>query len=155
MQKAKGKVSDILVMRLQRGDEIIESIKQACREYGVKNGVILSMIGSLDGAKYFDPVKNLNAKAGISYADPIFLASPVELLSAHGEICHNAEGEIFVHIHAAMADSQGNSYGGHLAEEGNKVMNTINIFIGVIDEVDMSFEWEDALGVMSFVPKQI
>ena len=154
MKKAKGKISNIIVMRLQRGEEILPSVKRACQEYGVKNGVIISMIGSLDGAKFFDPVMNPNAKAGISYADPIYLERPVQFLSAHGEICHNADGEIFVHIHASMADSQGNSYGGHLAEDGNKVMNTINTFIGVIDDVDMGFEWEDALGVMSFVPKQ-
>jgi predicted DNA-binding protein with PD1-like motif len=154
MKKAKGKISNIVVMRLQRGEEILPSVKQACQEYGVKNGVILSMIGSLDGAKFFDPVMNPNTKSGISYADPIFLERPVQFLSAHGEICHDEAGEIFVHIHATFADSQGNAYGGHLAEEGNKVMNTINTFVGVVEDVEMGFEWEDILGVMSFVPKQ-
>jgi hypothetical protein len=45
-----------------------------------------------------------------------------------------------------MRDLQGNAYGGHLAGEGNQALNTVNIFIGVIEGVDMGFEWDDILG---------
>jgi predicted DNA-binding protein with PD1-like motif len=154
MIMAKGKISDILVMRLQRDDEVTESIKQACRKYGIKNGVIISMIGSLNGAKFYDPVINPKVKCGISYADPIFLECPTQFLSAHGEICHDEAGEICIHIHATLADSKGNAYGGHLAGEENRALNTLNIFIGVIEDVDMGFEWDDTIGYMMFCPKK-
>jgi predicted DNA-binding protein with PD1-like motif len=154
MNIAKGKISNILVMQLQRGDEIIESIRQACRKYSVKNAVIMSMIGSLSGAKYYDPVMNPNVKCGVSYADPIFLECPVQFLSGHGEICLNEDGDVRIHIHAVFADSKGNAYGGHLAEEGNRALNTINIFIGVIEGVNMGFEWDDILGMMVFTLKK-
>jgi predicted DNA-binding protein with PD1-like motif len=155
MKMAEGNIKKIVVMRLQRGDEVTESIKRACREYGVKNGVITSMIGSLNGVTYFDPVMNATCKCGISYADPIFLECPAQLLSGHGEICHDEAGEVCVHIHATFADSKGNAYGGHLAGEGNRALNTINIFIEVIEGVEMSFEWDDELGVMAFFPKAV
>jgi predicted DNA-binding protein with PD1-like motif len=156
MEMAKGKTIDTLVLRLQRGEDVMESIKQACRKYGVKNGVIKSMVGSLKGAIYFDPIINPKVKCFISYADPIFLECPVQLLSGHGEICHEEDGELNVHIHATLADSKGNAYGGHLADEGNLALNTVNIFIDVIEGVDMSYAWDDViLGGKVFFPKQL
>jgi predicted DNA-binding protein with PD1-like motif len=155
LKTAKGKISDILVIRLQRGDEIMGSITQVCRENSIKNAVIMSMIGSLKGATYYDPVMNPKVKCGVSYADPIFLECPVQLLSGHGEVCHDEDGELCVHIHATFADSQGNAYGGHLAGEGNQALNTVNIFIGIIEGIDMGFEWDDNLGGKIFFPKQV
>jgi predicted DNA-binding protein with PD1-like motif len=156
MKTARGKVSDILVIRLQRGDDIMESIKQACRENNIKNGVITSMIGSLNGVTFYDPVINTKVKSWISYGEPIVLECPAQLLSAHGEICHDEGGEVCVHIHATFADSKGNAYGGHFAEEGNQGLNTVNIFIEVIEGVNMGFEWDDViLGGRVFFPEEI
>jgi hypothetical protein len=155
MKMAKGKISDIVVMRLKRGDEIIASIRRACREYDVKNAVIISMIGSLKGAKYYDPIMNSEFKCGISYADPIFLECPVQFLGASGEVLHCDDDELDIHIHATFADSKGNAYGGHLAEDGNQALNTINIYIGIIGGVDMGFEWEEELGRMVLCPKEV
>jgi predicted DNA-binding protein with PD1-like motif len=155
MRTAKGKISDIIVVRLQRGEDVVESIKQACLDYGIKNAVILSIIGSMDGASYFDPIVNPKEKCGISYGDPITLERPVQLLTAQGEICLNDKGELFVHLHATFADSQGNAYGGHITGLPNKVLNTINAFIGVIEGVDMTYQYDDSHGGMVFFPKQI
>jgi predicted DNA-binding protein with PD1-like motif len=153
MNMAKGKTSDILVMRLQRGDDIMESITQICQKYDIKSAVILSMVGSLNGVTYYDPIINPKVKCWISYAEPLSLECPVQLLNGSGEICHR-DGELSIHIHATFADSKGNAYGGHLAKEGNKALNTINIFIGVIKGVDMGFEWDDVIGDMMFCPKE-
>jgi predicted DNA-binding protein with PD1-like motif len=155
MRKAKGKVKDIIVIRLQRGEDVIGSLKQACVDYGVKNAVIISMIGSFDGASYYDPIINPKERCGISYGDPITLERPVQLLTAQGEICEDDQGEVNVHLHATFADSQGNSYGGHISGLPNKTLNTINAFIGVIDGVDMSYEYDDLLDGMVFCPKQL
>jgi predicted DNA-binding protein with PD1-like motif len=155
MKMAKGKISDILVMRLKRGEEISESVRQVCRKYDIKNAVIVNMIGSLKGAKYYDPVMNPKFKCGISYADPIFLECPVQFLGASGEILHHDGDELDIHIHATFSDSKGNAYGGHLAEDGNQALNTIDIYIGVIAGVDMGFEWEEELGRMVFCPKEV
>jgi predicted DNA-binding protein with PD1-like motif len=156
MKMAKGKINDIFVIRLQRDDDIMESIKQACRNYNVKNAVIISMIGSLKGAIYYDPVINPKVKGWISYADPISLECPVQLLSANGEICHDEGDELHIHVHAALADSKGNAYGGHLAEEGNQALNTVNIFIGIIEGVDMGFEWDGVIfDGKAFCPKEV
>jgi predicted DNA-binding protein with PD1-like motif len=155
MQKAKGKVSEIIVVRLQRGEDVTGRIKRACQDYGVKNAVILSMIGSFDGASYFDPIINPEKKCGISYGSPITLERPVQLLTAQGEICEDGQGEINVHLHATFADSRGNAYGGHISGLPNKVLNTVNVFIGVIEGVDMSYVYDDLLEGGVFYPKQL
>jgi predicted DNA-binding protein with PD1-like motif len=77
------------------------------------------------------------------------------LLSAQGEICEDDQGEINVHLHATFADSQGNAYGGHISGLPNKVLNTVNVFIGVIEEVDMSYVYDDLLEGGVFCPKQL
>jgi predicted DNA-binding protein with PD1-like motif len=154
MKMAKGKINDIVVMRLNRGEEIVESITRACQEYNIKNATIINIVGSLQGAKFYDPVKNPSWKCGISYADPILLECPVQFLGASGEIAHDGD-ELRIHIHATLADSKGNAYGGHLSEDGNQSLNTINICIGIIEGVDMGFEMDEELGLMAFCPKEV
>ena len=155
MQIAKGKVTDIIVIRLGRGEDMIGGIKEACKKNGIKHGVIISLVGSLDGAYYCCPVVNQNNKSGISNCDPMLLSSPATVLSAAGEICHDKNGEISIHMHATFVSSDGKAYGGHIEGEGNKVLNTLNVVIGIIEGVDMGFEWDEMLGEMKFCPKEL
>jgi predicted DNA-binding protein with PD1-like motif len=152
---AKGKIKEILVLRLVRGEDLCGGITKACEKYGIKNAVIISIVGSLDGASFYDPIINSKDPSGISYADPITMEKPVEVLSAQGEICHTVDGAIALHVHATFADSAGKCYGGHLIGEDNKVLNVLNIFIGIIEGVDMGFAYEEVLGADSFCPKEI
>jgi predicted DNA-binding protein with PD1-like motif len=157
MKTVKGKISDILVVRLKNGEGMIKGIKRACEENGVKNAVIINMTGSLDGACYSVPVKELSKKSGVSGSGPIWLEGPVELLTAQGEIRHQGDGELNVHLHGTFADWEGNAHGGNIEGEENKVLFTLNIVIGVIEGVDMGLEWEDALGfsILQFCPREI
>ena len=154
MKLAKGNINEVLVIRLQRGDDMVEGIKKACEMNGVKNAVVISMVGSLDGAQFACPHIDPHDKSGISQST-ITLESPAQLLTAQGEVCHHENGELSVHLHATFVDSKGNAHGGHIKGEGNKVLNTLNVFIGVIDGVDMGFEWDEELGEMQFYPKKI
>jgi predicted DNA-binding protein with PD1-like motif len=152
---AKGRLREVIVLRLVRGEDLRGGIFKACEKYGVINGVIISIVGSLNGASYYDPVMNEQDPSGVSYADAIELSGPVEVLSAQGEICHSADGTIQLHVHATFADSEGRAYGGHLIGEENKVLNVLNVFIGIIEGVDMGFAYEDVLGADSFCPREI
>ena len=155
MRMAIGDISKILVVRLQRGENVIDSIKQACEKNNIKNAVVISMIGSFDGVAFYDPIINPKERCGISYGDPITIAGPMQLLTAQGEICQDDKGEVNVHLHATLADSKGIAYGGHISGLVNRVLNTINVFIGVIESVDMSYEYDDLLDGMVFCPKQL
>jgi predicted DNA-binding protein with PD1-like motif len=157
MKTVKGKISDILVIRLKNGEGMVAGIKQACTENGIKNGVIINMTGSLDGACYSFPVKDPSNKWGLAGSGLVWLEGPVELLTAQGEIRHKDDGELSVHLHGTFADWKGIAHGGNVEGEENKVLFTLNIVIGVIEDVDMGLEWEDALGfsILQFCPREL
>ena len=155
MNIAKGRIGEIIVIRLVRGEDMMGCIKKACEEKGINNGVILSVVGSLNGAYYVCPVVDVTKKSIVVNSPPILLESPAQLLAGGGEICHDDNGEIDVHMHATFTDGKGLVYGGHIPSEGNIVMNTLNVFIGIIEGVDMGEEWEELLGAYTFCPKEV
>jgi predicted DNA-binding protein with PD1-like motif len=157
MKTVKGKISDILVVRLKNGESMMKGIKQACVDNGVKNAVIINMTGSLDGACYSVPVKDQSKASGVAGSGPIWLEGPLELLTGQGEIRHQDDGELSVHLHGTFADAKGNAYGGNIEGEENKALFTLNIVIGVIEGVNMGLEWEDTLGlsILQFCPREI
>ena len=155
MKFAQGNISKIAGIRLQRGEDMMASIEKACNENGINNGVILSIIGSLEKACFVETINNSNTKSGVSGSDLITLDGPVEVLAAQGEICHKDSGELRVHIHATLSDSEGHAYGGHILGEGNITLCTINIVIGLIDGLDMGIEWDEKMDVWVFSPKAV
>jgi predicted DNA-binding protein with PD1-like motif len=152
MKIANGTINKVLVARLQRGEDVIEGIKKVCQDNGVKNAVIISMIGSLYRARYTGPINDPSVKCGTGGTD-IQLEGPIEMLTGQGEICHKDDGELSIHIHATFTDSKGNAYGGHLFSDENEVLNTLNVFIGVIEGVDMGIELDKDLDIMAFSPR--
>lgn len=153
MDKAIAAISRVLVLRLCRGEDIMESIRAACREHDIRAACIMSMVGSVQEAVFYDPRPDDSDPSGISYGDPIHVCYPAELISAHGEINILEDGQRNIHIHAAFADSQGRVSGGHLMGEGNKALNTVNIFIGIMDEVEFGVKYDPVLQAPCFCPR--
>ena len=154
MDKAIAGISRVLVLRLCRGEDIMGSIRAACEEYDVRAACIMSMVGSVQEAVFFDPRPDSGDPSGISYGDPIHVGYPAELISAHGEINILEDGTRGIHIHAAFADMEGRVSGGHLMGEGNKVLNTVNIFIGIMDDVEFGVKYDPALRAPCFCPRE-
>ena len=155
MDKAIAKIDHVLVLRLCRGEDIVGSIRAACDEYDIRAACIMSMVGSVQEAVFYDPRPDDADPAGISYGDPIYVKYPAELIGAHGEINELENGETSIHIHAAFADSCGHLSGGHLMGEGNKVLNTVNIFIGIMDEVEFGVKYDPVLQAPCFCPRRL
>lgn len=153
MKIAEGSIKRVIAFRLAPGQEIMTSIKSACEEKKLKNGIILSAIGSLDGARFFDPVVRPDKKAGYAYGEPIVLKGPIELLSMDGMIC-NRDGEILLHLHFSLSDSEGRAYGGHVIE-GNRVLLTCDVLIGELESIEMGREYDEDLEVEIFNPRQL
>jgi predicted DNA-binding protein with PD1-like motif len=157
MKTVKGKISDILVVRLKNGEGVMAGIKRACVENGIKNGVIINMTGSLEGAWYSVPVRDQSKKGGISGTGPVWFEGPLELLTGQGEIRHQDDGELSIHLHGTFADAEGIAHGGNFEGDDSKALFTLNIVIGIIEGVDMGLEWEESLGVsiLQFCPREI
>ena len=111
--------NNIILIRLFPGENIISMIKDACKKFGVKNGIILSGIGQLRDIKigFF---KNKN-----NYLEEFFNKT-YELLSLSGNICRDKD-DFFLHIHVVLGDEDKNAIGGHLFNGTVEVTNEIAI----------------------------
>ncbi len=95
-----------LLARLDYGTDIIGQITDLAKDEKINTGVF-NVIGALAEASlaYYDQSSHEYRKIPIE--------TPVELVSCMGNISIR-DGQPFVHAHAVLADSEGNTMGGHL-----------------------------------------
>lgn len=154
MQAAKGTIKNVYAVRFEPGEDVQESILKVCEQYEIRHGMILTALGSLNGASFFDPAP-IPGKPGLyAYGDPIELPAPVELISLSGIICEGEGGDTQCHIHCSMADEKGTTYSGHF-KEGNKVLTTVEMVIAEVSQIYMGREVEPTRGVSVFSPRQL
>lgn len=152
MQSASGKIGRVVAVRLAPGEDLLEGLAKACKEHNLNNGLILTGIGSLRCARFFNPVPLPERKIGYGYGDPIALAGPIELLATSGMICQGDTGETLFHIHVSLSDQNGGSWGGHLIE-GNKVLITADFVLGEVEDMNMGRKYNDDVELMIFNPQ--
>jgi predicted DNA-binding protein with PD1-like motif len=128
------------ILRLDRGEEIVETIKQFCKDNDVKLGTI-SGIGATNRATIglFDiETKQYHAKE---------LRGNYEIAPLLGNIS-TMNGEIYLHIHVNLCDLHHTSFGGHLT---SAIVSAT--FEGVIDvitgRIEREFDKEIGLNLMN------
>ena len=101
------KIGNAYMIRLEKGEEIAESLKRFCQEKGIKSGSI-SGIGATDNVslKYYDLAKK-------QYTAKHFRSENYEILSINGNVSL-LNDEPFTHIHITLSDSHHHAFGGHL-----------------------------------------
>ena len=153
IEMAEGRLGKVIAFRLQPGTDVLLGLTEACNRAGIKNGVIVSGIGSLDGVKYCNPVE-LPTKAGYGYGEVLHLTGPIELIGASGIVCHDDEGVTNLHVHVCLSDRYGTGHGGHLVE-GTKVLLTVDVVIAEIEGMIMGRKFNEELEVPLFAPRQL
>lgn len=98
---------DKFVLKLDRNEEIVVALKTFCVENNVNLGLVTG-IGAVNNARLglFDVTRKEFVSKEFSGA--------YELVGLTGNIS-TMNGQIYLHLHAAIADSNCNSFGGHLA----------------------------------------
>ena len=152
IETAIGTKARVLAVRLPPGELVLENIIKLCEENLIKNAVLTTAIGSLNGAKIFTPQYCPDLKAHYGYTSPLIIDGPIELLQMSGIICQGEKGEVLPHIHCSFGDGVGNVYGGHLAE-GNKVLITVDMIITEIDGIHMGRKFDPDLDLPIFHPE--
>jgi uncharacterized protein len=102
---------EIIRLRLDRGDLLLESIQSAIQAKGIQDGAVLTGVGTLQECTYHF-VTSLAAKAEEEFKT---VKGPMEILSITGLI---AAGE--PHLHITLSDKS-HVFGGHL-EKGCRVL---------------------------------
>ncbi len=108
-----------VVVKLQRGEDILPSLESALEDRGMTSGLVLSGIGALERLElgWFD------TEGGV-YVRKRFEGSH-ELLSLQGSVTLEAEPSL--HLHATVAGPSYAAVGGHLFEGRVSVLAEIGI----------------------------
>lgn len=108
----KGELGRTIILRLDPGDFVLESIRKVLKETGVTEGYVVSGIGTLDHC-----VLHMVTTTGYPPVEcyPEWNDEPLELVSIDGII---ADGE--PHLHTVISNSD-KAVGGHL-EPGCRIL---------------------------------
>ncbi|HOJ10859.1 MAG TPA: DNA-binding protein [Clostridiales bacterium] len=132
---------DKIVARIDKGEEIIESIKKICIKEKTALGKV-SALGAVNRAKIglFE--------TGIKKYHSAELSGDFEITSLSGTITE-MDGEPYLHIHINLAGADHKTFGGHLNEA--YVSATCELVIDVINgRVGRKFSKEIGLNLMEF-----
>lgn len=123
-----GHFDRIVVIRLKNGANLLEGMIQVVKEQNIKNGVILSAIGSLRGYEVHQ-ISNRELPTQDTFEkNPL---QPADLVSMNGYVI---DGRIHAHMTLATPD---HVIGGHV-EDGNEVYTFAIVTIGVMNSTDLN-----------------
>lgn len=130
-----------LVLSLDPGDDVLESIVDACAAAGLRHGFVASGVGTLDRCRLhcvtttqYPPVEHF----------PEWVDTPLELAGMSGVIVDGKP-----HIHATVAD-ESQAWGGHL-EPGCRVLYLAEVVLVELGKVELQ-RVADAQGVVRLLP---
>jgi hypothetical protein len=119
-----GTVSEVIALRLDQGDDVLDSISKAARKLDLHTGVVISGIGTLDQAR----VHHITHTGYPSVDEFVTYEGPIELLSIDGIIA-----EYVPHLHTCISIKE-KTYMGHL-EQGCRVLYLAEIAIARVDNL--------------------
>lgn len=142
-----GKLSELIYVRLDKGQDLLAAIKDAAREHNIKAGVVLDITGSLTKARV-QKFKNTDNSAS-TRIEVIEIEGPLEA-SGHGIIGHTQgsggigeykDGEPYVHVHVTLTNAN-MTICGHLMPgtfvRSHLDVSHFTIIIGKAEGVDLT-----------------
>ena len=119
----KKNVMQQITFRLKRGQDLRKGIEKVVRDKNIEAGVLLSVVGSLEGAKL--------RMAGSEPENQIVKewSEPLEIVSGTGTISKNG-----CHVHVSLSDKEGSVIGGHL-KDGCIVKSTAEVVLLVFEDI--------------------
>ena len=117
------KIKDTYFIRLERGEKIVESVKDFCSSNDIKCGYF-SGIGALNEvelAHYIVEDKKYTSK---------MLKQPLEIVNLTGNIA-TLDDDVYLHCHITLSDEKMQAIAGHLNE--GKIAATCEIILVELD----------------------
>ncbi len=130
------KTENAYIIRLERGEKIIKSIKNFCTENNIKCGYFLG-IGALDEAELAHYIVD-NKK----YTSKVF-KQPLEITNLTGNIT-SMNNDVYLHCHITLGDEHMKAISGHLKE--GKIAATCEIILVKLD-MEINRKHDDFIGL--------
>ncbi len=137
-EKGKGRK---LLINLDRGEKLLESIMEALNKADMKNAVCLSCIGSLQKA-YYNRAQGLNDDMILDHQ---YIEGGLEMVSMQGVVIDGMP-----HFHFSFSDLKG-VYMGHV-EEGCEILYLAEILFEELDGVNLT-KVKNEKGIAHFTQK--
>ena len=152
---ACGKFGKIIPVRLCTHTDLMNGIKKACEDNGIRQGVVLTGIGSVRKLTIQVLTPNEKAKLGAAYTEPQTLPGPIEVLSIQGCIFQTEEGEMVLHLHGTFCNKEGKVYGGHLVAGENPVLATLEAVIAEITDARLIRRYDEDVDLKLITPEPL
>jgi predicted DNA-binding protein with PD1-like motif len=132
MLTQRTQVKNLLVMRFNPGDDLLEKMREAVEREHVRNAVILSGVGSVTSHHFHVVASAVNPpEEDFSRGE-----KPADIVNIDGFVINGR-----VHAHIIFSDKD-TAYGGHL-EPGVRVLTFAVLSMA---EVDLDFDQFDSIG---------
>jgi len=152
---AAGKVGKLVFARLARGCDLIEGLEDISKKYEIEGGCVMSCIGAFDEVVLHTPPPRGTKE---SFAPPVRVLGPLQLLNCQGIIGKSEEGKTHIHLHATVfCNDENRIYGGHLSRGENRVSVTVEIVIATVEDINISFKMDPSIDAAqpTFYPKKV
>ncbi len=131
-----GRITEVLALRLDRGEDVLASLERVAKEKDVHTGVVLSGIGTLDRARLHH-ITDTGERAEHVFVD---YEGPIELLSIDGIIAEHT-----AHLHTCISIRE-NTYMGHM-EPGCRVLRLAEVGVARVEGVGLCRRVDPDTGV--------
>ncbi len=129
------------ILRLEKGDKIIESIQKFCNENNIELGYFhgIGAASKIELAHYRVDNKKYSSK---------IIDEPLEVISLHGNIT-TMNNEVYLHSHIVAGNDKMQAFGGHLKEA--TISATAEIFVvSIKGKVKRKYNEEIGINLMDF-----
>ncbi|AFY67914.1 PPC domain-containing DNA-binding protein [Geitlerinema sp. PCC 7407] len=123
---------DTLALRLHPGDDLRGALADLALAQGWEAACIVTAVGSLGQA----------ALRWAGQSETTLLTGPFEILSLSGTLSRHG-----LHLHCAIADGQGRTFGGHL-QPGCQIYTTAEIVIALLPQYCFRREMDPQTGYL-------
>ena len=133
------KINDKYIIRLERGNEILQSLKEFCEKNEIKCGYFTG-IGALDSvelAHYFVDTKKYSSQK---------IEKPLEIVNLTGNVTTMGD-EVYLHCHITLSDEEMHAIAGHL-KEGRISATCEIVLVQLSDTVNRKFDEKIGLNLM-------
>ena len=131
----EGKNQMIITKRLEKGNDLKQSILKICQENDIEAGIIISSVGC---------VNKLHVGLAKAIKDKEY-NQDLEILSLNGTC-----SKYGLHLHICVSDENGNTFGGHLLD-GTIINTTCELAIMTIDNIQFKREYDINTGYKELV----
>ena len=134
---------EVVIISIEPGEMLLETIREALQKHSIKNGVVVSGIGTLKSC-HLHYVTHCDFPPSNRF---FTIEKPLELSSISGII---ADGEPHLHVVVSYADEE--TYSGHL-EDSSQVLYLAEVTILVFNDLQMTRHFYKQRGIRLLGPK--